>query len=237
MKLQAGDAENTAIWKEMFALSQKQFDTIYGRLGVKFDHALGESFYNPWLGNVVSDLLQRGIAKESEGAVGVFSDGSMPPKEDPFLVNRDGEWVADPALVRKSDGGADRRTLEPEIQEARAGDLDRLAEVVHVELRERVGRELARVQLALLAQGHERVALVVAELGIGARTDADGSEGSAGQNLRDRRAEARFDLQVDHSTARTTETTDGAGWTQTGYVSSSAAASSVTVSVAGAAPS
>ena len=46
----------------------------------------------------------RGIARESEGAVGVFSDGSLPPKEDPFLVNRDGEWVADPALVRKSDG-------------------------------------------------------------------------------------------------------------------------------------
>jgi len=51
------------------------------------------------------DLLQRGIARESEGAVGVFSDGSLPLKEDPFLVNRDGEWTADPALVRKSDGG------------------------------------------------------------------------------------------------------------------------------------
>ena len=105
VKLQAGDAENTAIWKEMIRLSQIQFDTIYGRLGVKFDFALGESFYNPWLGEVVADLLQRGIARESEGAVGVFSDGSLPPKEDPFLVNRDGEWIADPALVRKSDGG------------------------------------------------------------------------------------------------------------------------------------
>ncbi|HEX7654686.1 MAG TPA: arginine--tRNA ligase, partial [Verrucomicrobiae bacterium] len=37
VKLQAGDAENTAIWKEMIRLSQVQFDTIYGRLGVKFD--------------------------------------------------------------------------------------------------------------------------------------------------------------------------------------------------------
>jgi len=112
VKLQAGDAENIAIWKEMIALSQKQFDTIYGRLGVKFDHALGESFYNPWLGEVVADLLQRGIARESEGAVGVFSDGSVPPKEDPFLVNRDGEWVADPALIRKSDGGFNYMTTD-----------------------------------------------------------------------------------------------------------------------------
>jgi len=112
VKLQAGDAENVAIWKEMIALSQQQFDTIYGRLGVKFDHALGESFYNPWLGDVVEDLLARGIARESEGAVGVFSDGSLPPKEDPFLVNRDGEWVADPALVRKSDGGFNYTTTD-----------------------------------------------------------------------------------------------------------------------------
>ena len=112
VKLQAGDAENIAIWKEMIALSQKQFDAIYGRLGVKFDFALGESFYNPWLGEVVNDLLAKKIARESEGAVGVFSDGSLPPKEDPFLVNRDGEWVADPALVRKSDGGFNYTTTD-----------------------------------------------------------------------------------------------------------------------------
>ncbi|MGN6555145.1 MAG: arginine--tRNA ligase [Verrucomicrobiota bacterium] len=112
VKLQAGDAENSSIWKEMIRLSQVQFDAIYGRLGVKFDQALGESFYNPWLGEVVADLMRRGIARESEGAVGVFSDGSLPPKEDPFLVNRDGEWVADPALVRKSDGGFNYMTTD-----------------------------------------------------------------------------------------------------------------------------
>jgi arginyl-tRNA synthetase len=112
VKLQAGDAENISIWKEMIRLSQAQFDTIYGRLGVRFDQALGESFYNPQLGGVVADLLARGIARDSEGAVGVFSDGTLPPKEDPFLVNRDGEWVADPALVRKSDGGFNYMTTD-----------------------------------------------------------------------------------------------------------------------------
>jgi arginyl-tRNA synthetase len=112
VKLQAGDPENTAIWKQMIALSQKQFDEIYGRLGVTFDLSLGESFYNPWLGEVVRDLMQRGIARESQGAVGVFSDGSVPPKDDVFLVNKDGEWVADPALVRKSDGGFNYMTTD-----------------------------------------------------------------------------------------------------------------------------
>ena len=81
-------------------LSEKQFDEIYGRLGVKFDHTLGESFYNSQLGNIVTDLLARGIARESEGAVAVFSDSSLPSKEDPFLVNREGEWIPEPALIR-----------------------------------------------------------------------------------------------------------------------------------------
>jgi arginyl-tRNA synthetase len=112
VKLQAGDAENISIWKEMIRLSQVQFDAIYSRLGVKFDYVLGESFYNPWLGDVVAELLARGIARESEGAIGVFSDGSLPPKEDPFLVSRDGEWVPDPALVRKSDGGFNYTTTD-----------------------------------------------------------------------------------------------------------------------------
>src|ERR1035437_7235599 len=112
VKLQAGDAENISIWKEMIRLSQVQFDTIYSRLNVKFDHALGASFYNPWLGEVVADLIARAIARESEGAVGVFSDGSLSSKEDPFLVNRDGEWIPDPALVRKSDGGFNYTTTD-----------------------------------------------------------------------------------------------------------------------------
>jgi arginyl-tRNA synthetase len=93
-------------------ISKDNFNGIYSLLGVKFDVTLGESFYNPWLAEVVADLLQCGIARESEGAVGVFSDGSLPPKEDPFLVNRDGEWIPDPALVRKSDGGFNYTTTD-----------------------------------------------------------------------------------------------------------------------------
>jgi arginyl-tRNA synthetase len=112
VKLQAGDPENLRIWEEMSRLSQVQFKDLYARLGVQFDQALGESFYNPWLGQLVSDLLASGVARESEGAVGIFSDGSLPPKEDPFLVNRDGEWVADPALIRKSDGGFNYMTTD-----------------------------------------------------------------------------------------------------------------------------
>ena len=112
VKLQAGDEENLRLWREMQALSQSQFDTIYGRLGVKFDHALGESFYNPWLRDVVEQLTSRGLARVSDGATAVFSDGSVPPKEDPFLISRDGEWQPNPALIQKTDGGFNYATTD-----------------------------------------------------------------------------------------------------------------------------
>lgn len=112
VKLQAGDGENLGIWREMIRLSQVQFDTIYGRLGVKFDHTLGESFYNPWLGSTVADLVSKGIARDSAGAKAVFSNGAVPPKDDPFKVQRDGEWIDQPLLVQKSDGGFNYATTD-----------------------------------------------------------------------------------------------------------------------------
>jgi arginyl-tRNA synthetase len=112
VKLQQGDAANLAIWREMIRLSQIQFDTIYGRLGVKFDHALGESFYNPRLQAVVDDLMAKGIARESEGAKCVFSDGTLPPKEDPLKIQRDGAWQDNPQLIQKSDGGFNYATTD-----------------------------------------------------------------------------------------------------------------------------
>jgi arginyl-tRNA synthetase len=99
VKLQAGDAENLKIWHEMIALSQKQFDTIYARLGVKFDHVLGESFYNPKLKPLVDELLAKDIARESEGAIAIFFD------DNPQLK-------AHPALIRKSDGGFNYTTTD-----------------------------------------------------------------------------------------------------------------------------
>jgi arginyl-tRNA synthetase len=112
VKLQAGDAENLQIWKQMIELSQHQFDEIYGRLGVQFDHTLGESFYNPKLKAVVQDLLAAGIARESEGAICVFSDGTLPPKQDPFLIEREGEWKPNPAIIQKRDGGFNYTTTD-----------------------------------------------------------------------------------------------------------------------------
>ncbi len=99
VKLQQGDGENLRIWREMIALSQAQFDAIYGRLRVKFDHTLGESFYNPRLKPLVEELREKGIARESEGAMAVFFEDIPQLKEHP-------------ALVQKSDGAFNYATTD-----------------------------------------------------------------------------------------------------------------------------
>ncbi|HEX8466030.1 MAG TPA: arginine--tRNA ligase [Abditibacterium sp.] len=121
-KLQAGDAENYRIWEQVRDLSQAQFDRIYALLGIQFDVTLGESFYNPRLPSLVEELLECGVARESEGAVAIFSDGQGEPKNDPFLINRDGEWTDFPAIIRKRDGAAtyattDLATIEHRLNE------------------------------------------------------------------------------------------------------------------------
>jgi arginyl-tRNA synthetase len=110
--LQQGDAENRKLWEQFRKFSLEALDVIYQRLGVQFDYTLGESFYNNMLADVVDDLLKRFIARESEGAVAIFSDGKLPPKEDPFLVSDGGEFRENPLLVRKSDGGYNYATTD-----------------------------------------------------------------------------------------------------------------------------
>ena len=112
VKLQSGDEENLGIWREMIRLSQVQFDTIYSRLGIHFDVTLGESFYNPWLKDTVAALVDKGIARESDGALCVFSDGSVPEKEDPFLIKNENGWKDSPALVQKADGASNYTTTD-----------------------------------------------------------------------------------------------------------------------------
>ena len=105
VKLQSGDSENLEIWKKCIAVTKVGLEKIYDQLDIRFDYWLGESAYNDALGPLVEDLLAKGIARESEGAVCIFSDGFHKPQNDPFLVQRDGSWVPVPAIIRKADGG------------------------------------------------------------------------------------------------------------------------------------
>ena len=127
VKLQAGDAENLAIWEKCVEMSKTGLKKIYAQLDIEFDHWLGESFYNDSLAPLVDELVEKGIARESDGAIAVFSDGTCEPKEDPFLKQDDGEWCPQPFLVRKADGGfgyaaSDLATIDHRLNEFKADE-------------------------------------------------------------------------------------------------------------------
>ncbi|MFI9011081.1 arginine--tRNA ligase [Actinosynnema sp. NPDC053489] len=94
--LQGGDEATLALWRELVAESERHFAAVYELLGVKLtaDDYYGESFYNPFLADVVAELEAKGLTEVSDGAVCVFPPG---------FTNREGEPL--PLIVRKRDGG------------------------------------------------------------------------------------------------------------------------------------
>jgi len=89
-RLHEGDAENLRLWREFLPHCREEIERIYRRLGVTFDHTLGESFYHDRLGRIVQDLLARGIATESHGAVCVFIEGQPAPM---LIRKQDGAYL------------------------------------------------------------------------------------------------------------------------------------------------
>ncbi len=128
VKLQQGDAENLGIWKECVRLTLEQLEKVYGALDIKFDHYLGESFYNDALAPLVAEMLNQGIATISDGATVVFSDGSVKPENDPFLIREKDEWKPAPCIIRKGDGGflyatTDLATIDYRVKEWKADEI------------------------------------------------------------------------------------------------------------------
>jgi len=93
VKLQSGNPENLELWRKIIALSAGAFTEIYRRLDIRFDHQLGESFYNDKLPQVYAELAAAGLAEESQGALVVFHPEHQRFKTQPFII-------------RKSDGAA-----------------------------------------------------------------------------------------------------------------------------------
>src|ERR1700729_3750085 len=94
--LQGGDDETLHLWRIFVAESMRHAGEGYELLGVLLtpEDVVGESFYNPLLPVVVSELDEKGLLVENDGALCVFPEG---------FENRNGEPL--PLIVRKSDGG------------------------------------------------------------------------------------------------------------------------------------
>lgn len=90
-KLEQGDEEAQRLWAFFVEVSMKEFDRMYERLNVQFDHTLGESFYNDKMGAVVEELKSQGLLEESDGALVVrLEDENMPPC---LIIKKDGTTI------------------------------------------------------------------------------------------------------------------------------------------------
>jgi len=90
VKLQGGDRTVHAMWRRIYDTTMAACLAQCARLHTKITDAdsAGESTYADELAGVVEDLVKRGVAEGSDGAIVVRVDG-----------------IAEPCLIRKSDGG------------------------------------------------------------------------------------------------------------------------------------
>lgn len=90
LKLQAHDPDVVAIWRRIYDITMSACLATCARLkaDITADATAGESSYADELAGIVDDLLRRGIAEESDGAVVVRIEG-----------------LEVPCLIRKRDGG------------------------------------------------------------------------------------------------------------------------------------
>lgn len=88
--LQGGDTRVHAMWQRLYDITMKACLAQCARLhtNITDDDSAGESTYARELAGVVDDLLARGVAEESDGAIVIRIEG-----------------ITEPCLIRKSDGG------------------------------------------------------------------------------------------------------------------------------------
>lgn len=88
--LQSGDERTVGVWKRIYDVTMRACLETCARLhaNVTDEHSAGESTYRSELAPIVQDLIDRGIAEESDGALVVRVEG-----------------IKEPTLIRKSDGG------------------------------------------------------------------------------------------------------------------------------------
>jgi arginyl-tRNA synthetase len=100
VKLQSGEPDSLRAWQLLCNQSRRAFEEIYRILDVRLVER-GESFYNPYLSGVITDLDGRGLLTEDDGALCVFVEG---------FTNKEGDPL--PLIVQKSDGAYNYATTD-----------------------------------------------------------------------------------------------------------------------------
>jgi arginyl-tRNA synthetase len=119
VKLQSGDPESLKAWGLLCNQSRREFQVIYDGLEIQLTER-GESFYNPFLAEVLTGLQATGLLVEDAGAQCVFLEG---------FSNKDGNAL--PLIVKKSDGAYNYATTDLAAIRYRLG-VDQAQRVVYV---------------------------------------------------------------------------------------------------------
>ena len=90
--LQKGQAGYMAVWKKIMAVSVPDLKQIYDRLNVSFDCWYGESDAEKYVDKLMDTLHEKGLVRESDGALVVD------------VVKDDDTAEIPPVIVKKSDG-------------------------------------------------------------------------------------------------------------------------------------
>ena len=90
LKLEQGNPEEVELWQWFRDESLKEFNRVYGMLGIEFDSYNGESFYSDKMPRIEKELEEKGLMKESQGARVVDLE----------------EYGYGTALIKKSDGSS-----------------------------------------------------------------------------------------------------------------------------------
>ncbi len=100
VKLQSEDPIALKAWKLLCDQSRREFQKIYDRLNIDLTER-GESFYNPFLRQVIEDLKVKKLLVLDDGAQCVFLEG---------MTGKEGKPL--PMIVKKSDGGFNYATTD-----------------------------------------------------------------------------------------------------------------------------
>ncbi len=85
-RMEHGDPEAIALWREFRETSLRDFRALYARLGIRFEHYEGESLYQDKMDRVIDEIADTIGVKESEGALIV--DMAYGEGEPPVLLRK-----------------------------------------------------------------------------------------------------------------------------------------------------
>lgn len=90
-KLEDGDKELRALWQKFREVSVAHFKCVYALMGITFDIWHGESFYEPFINEIIQEALDKKVATQEVGG--------------PVVVNAE-QFKLPSYLLRKSDGAS-----------------------------------------------------------------------------------------------------------------------------------